>query len=54
MALLSGLWRTVAADNARRVAARSEPLPCALMPYPLGKVPADWGWGELEAALLDR
>jgi phosphatidylserine/phosphatidylglycerophosphate/cardiolipin synthase-like enzyme len=51
--LLAGRWRSAARQNAARLAARQEPLPYALMPYPMGKVDADWGWGELEAGLLD-
>jgi phosphatidylserine/phosphatidylglycerophosphate/cardiolipin synthase-like enzyme len=52
--VLRGRWRTAAEENGARLVARREELPYALMPYPMGEVIADWGWGELEAGLLDR
>ena len=52
--VLTGRWRAAAQANAVRLDQKTEGLPCALMPYPLGKVDADWGWGELEMGLLDR
>jgi hypothetical protein len=44
----------VAAAQQQIVARRSGPLTAALYPYPLGHREADFGPGELEAALLNR
>ena len=53
-AVLDGRWVEVARAQAEIVARRSGPLTAALHPYPLGRVEADFGPGEIESALLDR
>ena len=52
--LLWERWPIVAAAQQQIVARRSGPLTAPLYPYPLGHREADFGPGELEAALLDR
>ncbi len=54
VAVLEGRWLETARAQRDIVARRSGILTAALYPYPLGRVDADFGPGEIESALLDR
>lgn len=54
IAVLDGRWRQSAETQKRTVEKRSGLLAAPLYPYPFGSIDADFGPGELEAALLDR
>ena len=54
VAILDGRWASTARAQQEIVARRSGLLTAALYPYPLGRVDADFGPGEIESALLDR
>jgi len=52
--LLDGRWITTARAQRDIVAHRDGLLTAPIYPYPLGRVDADFGPGEVESALLDR
>lgn len=53
-AVLEGRWRAAAVEQRRIVKSRAGLLTAAIYPYPLGRIDADFGPGEIESLLLDR